>query len=169
VVQTFYQALEIQKQWDTSEGLTRVLTTSRKRCADLAKREAETSGLHGSMTWLHSPSWNKARPTVWDSKEPHQGSQRRSGLLLLMHGGDLVPGCLAGSMAAGPGRGQSAECPMRLTAGEDDGVGNTQRTHGVTVSPMGAVARPWGLQQGHLARATSCCHLGRGLREALRN
>jgi hypothetical protein len=43
-----------------------------------------------------------------------------SGLLLLMHGGDPVPGCLVGPTAAGPGRGQSVDCPARLAAGEDD-------------------------------------------------
>lgn len=44
----------------------------------------------------------------------------RTGLLLLMHRGDPVPGCLAGPTTAGPGRGQSVERPARLAAGEDD-------------------------------------------------
>lgn len=41
----------------------------------------------------------------------------RTGLLRLMHGGDPVPGCLAGPTVAGPGCGQSAERPVRATTG----------------------------------------------------
>jgi hypothetical protein len=38
----------------------RVSKTAGRGCVDLAKRDTETSGLHGLTTRLLSPSWNKS-------------------------------------------------------------------------------------------------------------